>query len=119
MKLVPLSIITVVVLSGCAGFNTLPEVETKYIDRVEYVVRIPPKELTTLPPLPQNINVDSASQADVAQWVLNNEDYILQLRNQLVGIGKFLDNAQVELDDKAKKENASVLKPFKPFKPLN
>lgn len=59
------------------------------IEKVSYVVRIPDEKLMTLPPYPPNINIEAASQADVANWVLSTEEYIQQLRNQIIEIGNF------------------------------
>lgn len=99
----------VLLMAACQTPPKLPEAEVKIVDRVEYVIRIPPEELLTLPPMPANIDVDKASQATIAQWLLNNEAYINALRNRIIEIARFLKSEQVKLDEKAKEENINSL----------
>lgn len=105
-----------VALFGCASKQQLPRVETKIVKQVQYVVRIPPKELTTMPPKPENIDIDSATQRDVAEWSIRNEEYINALVNGYILIAKFLSNEQIKLDAMAVEENAvnSILTPLLP-----
>jgi hypothetical protein len=96
-----------ILLSGCiATTPQLPEVETHVVEKVEYIVRVPPAELTELPPMPLKIDVDKASQATVAQWAIDSEAYMLKLRDQLILIGKFLRDEQIKLDKEAAEKNS-------------
>jgi hypothetical protein len=103
-------------LVGCETNPPRPEAETKIAERVEYVVRIPPEEMTTLPVAPASIDVDTATQATVAQWLLDNETYINGLRNRLISIAKFLRGEQEKLTEQARKMNleAGTLRPPAP-----
>lgn len=92
-------------LAGCATQEVQPipgaVVET------HYVIRVPPKELTTLPPKVPSLDVDKADQAQVANWLLLKEQYTRALENQLVGIGQFFVDQQSQLDAKAVAETAA------------
>lgn len=106
MKLLAIPVFAIL-LSGCiATTPQLPEVETRVVEKVEYIVRVPPAELTELPPMPLKIDVDKASQATVAQWVIDSEAYMLKLRDQLILIGKFLRDEQIKLDKEAAEKNS-------------
>lgn len=103
-----------VLMVGCSTVQKLPEVEIKVVEKIEYIVKVPPEELMTLPEMPASINVDEATQATVAQWIINSEQYSLTLREKLILIGKFLRGEQIKLDDLAAKENAAALNKAKP-----
>lgn len=114
----PLIILVATSLAGCFGTTpTLPKVEEKIVTKVEYVVKIPPKELMTLPAKPASIDTSTATQRDVAAWIISNEEYINTLVNQFIGVSKFLVDEQSKADEKAKQENAvnMVLPPLKPI----
>ena len=97
-----------VVLVGCKTIpDQIPE-EKRTILQKEYIVRIPPAELTTLPPRPASIDVDKADQADAAIWTTQREKYILELERLLIGIGNFFVEEQKKLDQQAFEENARL-----------
>lgn len=109
-----------ILLSGCiATTPQLPEVETRVVEKVEYIVRVPPAELTELPPMPLKIDVDKASQATVAQWAIDSEAYMLKLRDQLILIGKFLRDEQIKLDKEAAEKNSRANSVLNGLGPLN
>jgi len=101
-----LAIIMAAMLAGCV--TTQPE--TRLIPNVEYIVRIPPEELAKLPPEVANIDVDTATQADIASWIAQNEKRMNDLENLVIGIMKFLKDEQDKLDKKAEAENAEAVK---------
>lgn len=105
-KLIVLS--SAFVLAGC---QTIPleKPETRLIPQVEYVLRIPPKELLTLPPPVPNINVDEAKQSDVARWIILSEERTRQLENMLIELAVFFKIEQLKLDEEAKKKNAAAV----------
>lgn len=105
MKLLSIPLIALA-LTACGTTQQLPTVETRVVEKIEYVVRVPPAELTELPPMPLKIDVDKASQATVAQWVIDSEAYMLKLREQLILIGKFLRDEQIKLDKEAAEKNS-------------
>lgn len=90
--------IALLALAGCASGPTL---EPKIAERVEYLVRIPPEEMLTLPVQPANIDPDKATQADVARWIIANEKFLNELRAKFSAIAKFLKSAQDKADDEA------------------
>lgn len=106
---VALALISVVALAGC---QTIPveKPEPRLIPQTEYVLRIPPKELLTLPPQVPNINVDEAKQSDVARWILLSEERTRLLENMLIELATFFKLEQLKLNEEAKKKNDEALK---------
>lgn len=95
-------------LIGCKSVpDQIPE-EKRTILQKEYIVRIPPAELTTLPPRPADIDVEKADQADAAVWTTQREKYIMELERLLIGIGNFFVEEQKKLDEQAFEENARL-----------
>jgi hypothetical protein len=118
IKLLTIPLVAVA-LTACGTTSKLPSVETHTVEKIEYVVRVPPAELTELPPMPPKIDVENATQATVAQWIIDNERYMLKLREQLILIGRFLRDEQIKLDKDAAEKNsnaATVLNESKPTK---
>lgn len=95
-----------ILLAGCQQVPVQPEQQV--VSRVEYVIKLPPAEMMTLPAKPAKINADDVNlkQSDVAHWVDSKEDYTTQLENKLIAIAKFFTGEQQKLDEQAKKENA-------------
>lgn len=92
-------------LAGCKTIgDTIPE-EHRTVKEVEYLVRIPPKELLTLPEPVADIDVDTASQAEVAKWIINKEEYTLGVENLLRQVAEFLSKEQADADAEAEEEN--------------
>lgn len=108
MKKLILTIFALAALTGCATNPELPQAEIRISERVEYLVRIPPEELLTLPAEPAPINVDTATQADVARWLLKNEEYVRELKRRLIEIAKFLKREQETANEEAKKKNTEA-----------
>ena len=96
------------VITGCSTTHELPPVEQKVAERVEYLVRVPPAELLELPVEPVAVDVDKASQADIARWLIENEKYVREIKRRLVEIAKFLKNEQSKADEEAKKKNTEA-----------
>ena len=109
----------VVALTACSTASKLPAVETRVVEKIEYVVRVPPAELTELPLMPPKIDVDKASQATVAQWIIDSEAYALKLREQLILISKFLRDEQIKLDKEAEEKNSKASSVLNGPGPLN
>lgn len=99
------SIIILAALSGCATVDNTPKAETRILERLEYVVKIPPAELMEIPPQVPNIDVDTATQADIARWIIANEERIRVLENIIKDIATFLRNEKSKLDAEAQKVN--------------
>jgi len=92
-------------LSGCATDKQVVKPEQVVVKETSYVLRIPTKELLELPaPLPK-IDVDTAKQSTIANWVLDMNDRMKAMENKFIEIGKFFSKEQGKLDDQAKEEN--------------
>lgn len=74
------------VLSGCAHNQVQPE--PVIVIQKEYVLRIPPADLITLPaPVPK---MDLTDQGEVAKWIVLQMERMSTLENKLTGVAKFL-----------------------------
>ena len=91
--------------------DTIPVVKQEHVivKQIEYVVKIPPAELLTLPQQTEKINVDTATQSTIAQWILSNEERIRALENMLKGIASFFTIEQLKLRELANTKNAEAL----------
>lgn len=109
MKRILLISAMILSLSGCALFGVKPvQPEPQIVKQTEYVVRIPPKELMTLPAPVPPIDVDTAKQSDVAAWVLQKEQYSRTLENMLKDVAGFFNTQQIQLDQAAKTQNIQL-----------
>jgi hypothetical protein len=103
MKKILLALV-ILSLGACKTIDVIPE-EHRTVKEVKYIVRVPPADTTTLPKKPEPIDVDTASQSEVAGWLITKEAYTLQLENMLKRIAEFLLSEQAILDAKAAEEN--------------
>jgi hypothetical protein len=99
----PLIFTAVIVLAGCGHNPVKPE--TLVAKEIEYVVRIPPKELLTIPPAVADIDVDAAKQGDIAKWILANEERMRALENMIKEIGLFFKVEDEKLKKQAEEKN--------------
>ena len=78
---------SVVILVACssAPIQPAPVVVTK----IERVVTLPPPELLTPPPAVAKLDVEKASQADVAGWILQVVQRMRLLDQQLLDLAKW------------------------------
>lgn len=77
---------------GCASTShedVLVPGEVKTVVKVERVVVKPPSELLLMPAPIMPINVNKATQRDVAEWILKSEERTLRLEEQLNAIIKW------------------------------
>lgn len=102
------SLFLVLLLVGCCADPIIPE--PRVIKETSYVVRIPPKDLMTVPDKVNKINVETATQADVAKFILDQYERMQKLENRVIEISKFLVDEQQKLDAKAKEENLANCK---------
>lgn len=85
-------ILLVLLLSGCTTVPTedvLVPGEVKTVVKVERVVVKPPSELLLMPAPIMPININRATQRDVAEWILKSEERTLRLEEQLNAIIKW------------------------------
>ena len=85
MKSLLIVAVSVFALSGCAALCPKPEVITK-IERD--VVKVPDEHLI-IPDYVNSINYETATEKDVAQWIISSEDRMKRLETQLREIRKF------------------------------
>lgn len=102
-------ITTAVLLTACAHTSESVKPETITVKQIEYVIKIPPKELLQIPPPVKDIDVDGAKQSDVARWILANEERTRQLENLILAIATFFKNEQDKLAKQAEEENKKAL----------
>jgi hypothetical protein len=91
-------ILAALFLSGCAstGFR-----DVEVVTETRYITRIASEAQKKLPPLPPNINVETATQSDLAQWLLLNEEYILNLQALIRQLILFYEAKPTEEEKKA------------------
>jgi hypothetical protein len=56
----------------------------------KYIVKMPPKELLTIPPKVSKINTETATQADVAKFLVEMDKRQKLLESNILGIVEFL-----------------------------
>jgi|SRR5579859_881709 len=106
MKNILITLALCVSLSACIPARVKPvPLEKQIITQTEYVIKIPPAQLMTLPAPVAPINVDTAKQSDVAAWLLLKEQYTRSLENQLKDIATFFTGQQAQLDQTAAAQN--------------
>jgi hypothetical protein len=89
-------LIVSLLLSGClATTESLPKLEPITVEKFVYIVKVPPTETMTLPEPVAEIDVDSATQADIATWIVNNERYMNALRGKLIEIANFFKHEEL------------------------
>ena len=91
------------VLVGCSA--SMPLVEPKIVTKTEYVIRIPPAELMSLPPVVETPDPQKSTQKDVAKYVNNLEGHIATLQNKLIEIAKFFEDEKAKLAKEAAEKN--------------
>lgn len=101
MKHILSYIVVIAMLSACGTTGELVKPEPKIIKQTEYVIKIPPVELLTVPAPVAKIDVDTAKQSDIASWILANELRTKKLEDLLIGIGKFFTAEEGKLKDQA------------------
>lgn len=93
-------------LVGCQSAPVKPE--PVVVKQYERIVVLPPAQLLQLPPPVPNLDVDHATQADVAQWLISKENYTRAVQNDLVEIGKFFATVQSKADADAAAATATA-----------
>jgi len=92
-------ILWLLLATGCASEvskDVLVPGEVKTVVKVERVVVKPPSELLLMPAPIMSININRATQRDVAEWILKSEERTLRLEEQLNAIIKWSNEVTVE-----------------------
>lgn len=87
MKLV-LIFASVAILTGCACD---PVIKTEVVTKYEYVVRKASDQQKVLPSYPTNLNVETADQNSLAQWIADNEKRQLDLESTINRLVEFYE----------------------------
>lgn len=87
-----------ITLVGCQQMVKPVTPVTNTIVKTEYVIKIPPAKLLTLPPPVPPINVDTADQVAVGNWLVAREKRTITLENMIIEIGKFFQEQQDKLN---------------------
>jgi PBP1b-binding outer membrane lipoprotein LpoB len=96
------AILLTVFLVGCNGYAPVKP-EAPVIKETKFVVKTPDAKLLKFPAPVADIDVDTASQAEASEWLINKEAYTTSLENQLIEVAKFLKEEQAKLDAEAAK----------------
>ena len=92
-------ILVLLFATGCASDvskDVLVPGEVKTVIKVERVVVKPPSEMLLMPAPIMPININRATQRDVAEWILKSEERTLRLEEQLNAIIKWSNEVTVE-----------------------
>jgi len=95
-------------LTACghdAPFIKPEKPEKVVVKEIQYVVKIPPKELITIPPQVDKIDVDAAKQSDIAKWIIAGEERTRKLEEMIRQLALFFKLEQLKLDEEAIKKN--------------
>lgn len=103
MKYLILSL--VIFLSACATTPEIVKPEQVVIKEVSYVIRIPPEVLLIMPEQVPKIDVDTAKQSTIANWIIDTNERTKMLENKLIEIGKFFKSEQDKLNKQAAEDN--------------
>lgn len=100
--------IILVLLSGCASMQKAPPAmvlppEIRFVEKDIYIIRQPPAELLAIPDPVQDIDLESATQRTVAEWVLKKESRTQQLEQNIKALGDFLTRPISESEKKPTK----------------
>lgn len=83
-------------LTGCfATTQDLPVQEPITVEKIVYITKVPPAELLSLPAPVKEIDVDAATQADVSEWIVENERVVNELKQKLIGIASFFKHEEL------------------------
>lgn len=114
-RLLSLGIMSACLMTGCATFGDAARgCEPVTVKQIEYVIKIPPKELMTLPQQAEPVDVETAKQSDIAAWIIRNEQRTKMLEDMLRGLAQFFQLEQIKLDAEAAAKNSSAKKPADP-----
>lgn len=110
-KLLLVGMLSTFILTGCATFGDGSRgCEPVTVKQVEYVVKIPPKELMTVPQQVEPVDLEAAKQSDIAAWIIRNEQRTKILEDMLRGLAQFFQLEQIKLDAEAAAKNSSAKK---------
>lgn len=97
MKLLGI-IISAAMLTGCASVGQKPEMVVK----TEVIKMKIPESLMEVPPYPKAIDIETATQADVSEFIAETEKRMYELERKLEEIKHFNDAPVDKLDGGSK-----------------
>lgn len=84
MKKVILAAALAAILSGCAG--VAPEVKPSVIVEYKYVATPIPDALLSIPPRVSRLDISTATQKTVADWIIQNDMRMAELESKLKAV---------------------------------
>ena len=96
MKTLILAIVLTLTLTACAQAPVKVQPEPPVIVQTKYIIKLPPAQDMTLPKPVTPINPDTATQLEVANWLILKDTYTKQLENQLKNIATFFETSAAE-----------------------
>lgn len=90
-------------LSGCGTKQPQPP---EVIVKNQYIVRTAPDQLKKLPQYPDPINLDAATQTDLARWINKTEGYINDLESMIKILVDFYEKPVTDIDGTTTKQPA-------------
>lgn len=85
-------ILAMLVLAGCASTGTTIPIEPTTVLHYKYIVTTVPAEMLIVPPPVPNIDLTTATDKDVAAWMLDGEQRTEGLEDRLKAVKTYLDN---------------------------
>lgn len=89
-----LVLLSVLFLTAC---GSVPEKEIVY--ETKTVTRLPPPELLVVPPAVEPVDLNTATEADVARFVKDIWDRMVALESNVIGVAVFFKDANEVPDD--------------------
>lgn len=80
------------------GCGSVPEKETVY--ETKTVTRLPPGEFLVIPKKVDPVDLNIATEADVAQFIKAVHNRMVQLENNIIGIASFFKDANEPAPEK-------------------
>lgn len=85
-------VIALALLLGGCSFSKDNVRDAPVVTKYKYIVNTVPGEMFVKPDQVQNINTDTATDKDVANWMINSEKRYLEIERRLDSIREYLDS---------------------------
>lgn len=90
MKIILPLLVSVGILSGCAGLNSSTKREQPVVE-YRSAQKQAPAELYEIPPYPKLEFTPETKQSDIANWILDIEAYIQTLEGKIGALKEFFE----------------------------
>jgi hypothetical protein len=96
------ALVLLATLTACKTYTPIPD-EKLTVTKTVYLVKTPDAKLITLPPKPANVDLSTATQYDIAKWIVARDQYTTTLENQIIEIAKFLSDEATKAKEQSSK----------------